>query len=158
MSAPTQGAPGSPGRDAASLLPSADLGAEIRIYGRGAWAPPPLTTSPLPPPPHPRGAGRQSALGAAGRTPLEQSLGTPSNPQTQLCAPHYPFHLPAATITLLLMKRQGALRNSRPAGPRWRRLPRVVHPGRNGCHLTLGPGVDRGGRGVAGLGLPPGAR
>ena len=94
MSAPTQGAPGSPGRDAASLLPSADLGAEIRIYGRGAWAPPPLTTSPLPPPPHPRGAGRQSALGAAGRTPLEQSLGTPSNPQTQLCAPHYPFHLP----------------------------------------------------------------
>uniref|UniRef100_A0A4W2DHJ6 Zic family member 4 n=1 Tax=Bos indicus x Bos taurus TaxID=30522 RepID=A0A4W2DHJ6_BOBOX len=66
VSAPTQGAPGSPGRDAASLLLSADLGAEIRIYGRGAWAPPALTTSPLPPPPLPRGAGRQSALGAAG--------------------------------------------------------------------------------------------
>uniref|UniRef100_A0AC11E263 Zic family member 4 n=1 Tax=Ovis aries TaxID=9940 RepID=A0AC11E263_SHEEP len=76
-----------------------------------------------------------------------RARGPPATHRLSFAHPTTPSIYPAATITLLLVKPQGALRNSRPAEPRWRRLPRVVHPGRNRCHLTLGPGVDRRGRG-----------
>lgn len=129
------------------------------VYMAGALGHhPPLTTLPLLPPPLP---GELTAKAHSERpvgTSLSRARGPQQPTETQLCAPHYPRpstppghnHSPAREAA-------GALRNSRPAEPRWRRLPRVVHPGRNRCHLTLGPGVDCRGRGVAGLGLPPGA-